>query len=67
MVPSRPSRLGLWVGTGETRCKSPPRGGLRCGSSDRASSQRLYSQLLLARQITLLHALLALEQMLLRL
>jgi hypothetical protein len=62
MLPSRPYRLGLWLGTGEARCKSPACGSLHCSG---ARSRRLYSQLLLARQITLLQALLALEQALL--
>ena len=65
MLPSRACCVGLWVITGEARCKSPPRGSLRRGSRGGASSRRLYSQLLLARQITLLQALLALKQALL--
>ena len=66
MVPSRPCRLGgLWVGTGEARCKSPPCGGLHRGGSGGTRSRWLYSQLLLARQITLLQAFLVPEQALL--
>ena len=66
MVPSRTCRLGgLWVGTGEARCKSPPCGSWHRGSSDGASSRRLYSQFPLARQITLLQSFLVPEQALL--
>ena len=65
MVPRRLCSLGLWVGTGEARCKSPPCGSLYRGSSGGASSRRLYSELLLARQITLLQSFLVPEQALL--
>jgi hypothetical protein len=66
VVPSRACYLGLWVvGTREATCKSPARGSLHCGSNGGPCSRRLYSQPLLARQITLLHALLVPEQALL--
>jgi hypothetical protein len=65
VLPSRPCCLGLWVGTGEALCKSPPCGSLHRGSSGGAPSRRLYSQLLLARQITLLQASLVPKQALL--
>ncbi len=70
MLPGRSCSLGLSVGTGEARCKSPPCGSLRRSRSHRSSSgggssRRLYSQFLLARDITLLQALLALKQALL--
>jgi hypothetical protein len=66
LKPSRVCCLGLSVSTAEVRCKSPPCRSLHRGSSVGARScRRLYSRLLLARQITLLHALLALEQALL--
>ena len=61
MMPSRANCLGLPVGTGEVRCKSPPCGNLRRGSIGGARSRRRYSQLLLARQSTLLQALLVPE------
>ena len=62
MKPSLACRLGLRVGTGELGCKSPACRSLHCGGS-----RGLDSQLLLARQITLLQVLLALEQAPLRL
>jgi len=68
MIPTRASCLGLPVGTGEARCKSPPCGSLRRGGIGGARSRRLYwlySQLLLARQTTLLQAFLVPEQALL--
>ena len=67
MIPIRASCLGLPVGTGEARCKSPPCGSLRRGSIGRARSRRRYSQVLLARQSALLQALLVPEYALLRL
>ena len=65
MIPIRASCLGLPVGTGEVRCKSPPCGGLRRGRIGGARSRRRYSQVLLARQSTLLQALLLPEYALL--
>ena len=65
MMPSRASCLGLPVGTGEVRCKSPPCGNLRRGSIGGARSRRRYSQVLLARESSLLQALLVPEQALL--
>ena len=65
MMPIRASCLGLPVGTGEARCKSPACGSLRRGSIGGACSRRRYSQMLLARQSRLLQALLVPEQALL--
>jgi len=67
LKPGRVCCQGPSIGAGEVRCKSSPCRSLHRGSSVGARGRRLYSQLLLARQITLLHALLALEHMLLRL
>jgi hypothetical protein len=63
--PSLACCLDLSVGTGELGCKSPACRSLHRGSGVRPRSRRLYSQLLLARQINLLHVFLALEQALL--
>ena len=65
MMPTCASCLGLPVGTGEARCKSPPCGSLRRGSIGGARSRRRYSQVLLARESSLLQALLVPEQALL--
>ena len=65
MMPTCASCLGLSVGTGEAGCKSPPCGSLRRSSIGGARSRRRYSQVLLARQSTLLQALLVPEQALL--
>jgi hypothetical protein len=61
VLPNSACHVGLRVITGEARCESPPCGSLHRGGSGGLRSRRLYSQLLLARQITLLQALLALE------
>ena len=61
MKPGLACCLGLTVGTGEMGCKSPACRSLQGGGVG-ARSRRLDPQLLLARQITLLHVLLALEQ-----
>jgi hypothetical protein len=53
--------LSLTVGTGELGCKSPACRSLHRGGVG-ARSRRFDFELLLPRQITLLHVLLALEQ-----
>jgi len=62
----RPCSLGLWVGTGEARCKTSPCA-LHSGNSSGASCRQRYSQLPLTRQMTLLQLFLVPEQALLRL
>ena len=64
MKPSRVCCLDLLVGAGEVRGKSPPHRSLYRGSVG-ARCRRLYSQLLVARQIALSQAFLLPEQALL--
>ena len=65
MVPGRPCSLDLRVRTGEARSKSPACGSLHRRWNGGARSRRRYTELLLARQITLLQAFLVPEQALL--